>query len=149
MCRISRSMLYLTFLSSEFIEIVLMTFVNIVFVIFAGIVFVTFVLSVAFIISSHTIFKSSRTIFKYLLFSQMHVLGLQQWYIFARAKIFALVLIVSLFNFWFDLHIALLNLHLQGHNYIWLMILLHLFFYRIKYFNTSVFCFTWNTYLYR
>ena len=68
-------MLYLTFLS-EFIETVLMKFVDIVFVILPGVVFFTCVISVAFIISSHKIFKPSRIIFRYLLFSQIHVLGL-------------------------------------------------------------------------
>ena len=78
-CKIWQSILYLTFLSSEFIEIVLMTFANIVFAIFFSIVFVTFVdtLSVAFIISLHTLTKVSALLFKSLPLSQIHVLGFQ------------------------------------------------------------------------
>ena len=49
------------FLSSVFIDTVFFTLFNIVFV--------------TFIISSSTIIKSSRILFKYVPFSQVHVLG--------------------------------------------------------------------------
>ena len=59
------------FLSSEFIKTVLVRFV--------GVVFVTFVdaLFLAFIISSQTLTEVSAIFYKYLPFSQIHVLGFQ------------------------------------------------------------------------
>ena len=58
---IQQFILYFTFSSSEFVDIVLVTFADIVFIIFVGIVFVPIVdtLSVAFTILSHTITESS------------------------------------------------------------------------------------------
>ena len=55
------------------------TFVDIAFATLVGIIFLTFVdkLSVAFINSSHTITELSAIVFKYLTFSQIHVLRLQ------------------------------------------------------------------------
>ena len=55
------------------------TFVDIAFATLVGIIFLTFVdkLSVAFINSSHTITELSAILFKYLKFSQIHVLRLQ------------------------------------------------------------------------
>ena len=70
MCKVPQSILYFNSLLSEFIDTVLQTFV--------GRVFVTFVdkLSRTFIISSHTITESPTALhFKYLLISQMLVLG--------------------------------------------------------------------------
>ena len=66
----------ITFLSSEFIGTV---FVTCVYIVFGGTVLVRFIdaLLMTFIISSHTITSSSTTLFKYLLSSQMHMLGLQ------------------------------------------------------------------------
>ena len=60
----------------------LVTFADIVFVIFVGIVIVTFAgtLSMAFIVSSHTLTKVSAILFKCLLFSQIHMLGFQLQY---------------------------------------------------------------------
>ena len=59
MCKIKRSISYLTFLRQTFDEIVLVTFADIVFVIFCGMLFVKFLntLSVAFIMSSYTLTK--------------------------------------------------------------------------------------------
>ena len=69
--KIQQLMLYLTALSSEFIDTVLMTFVDIVFVIFVGIVFVKCVdvLSIVFEILLRTITKVSTILFRYLPFS--------------------------------------------------------------------------------
>ena len=58
------------FLSSEFIDPVLVTFVDIVFVIFVAFVDT---LSAAFTIFSHVITESSITHAKYLPFPQIHV----------------------------------------------------------------------------
>ena len=62
-----------------FADIIFVTFVEIVFVTFVGIAFVILIdtLSVAFIVSSCTIFESSATLFEYLPFSQIDVLGFQ------------------------------------------------------------------------
>ena len=70
-CRIKQSILYLTFLPSEFIEAVLTTF--------ADIILVTIVdtISITYIISSNLIFESSTILFRYLLLSQIHVPGFQ------------------------------------------------------------------------
>ena len=64
-CKIYHSILYLTFLSSEFIDTALVTFADTVFVIF-----VAFFdkLSAAFTILSHVITESSVKIAKYSLF---------------------------------------------------------------------------------
>ena len=61
---------------SEFVGIVQVTFVDVGFVIFVGIAFVSVAntLSVAFIILLHTLTKVSGILFKYLPFSQIHVL---------------------------------------------------------------------------
>ena len=67
-----QSILYLTFLSLDFIDTVLVTVVDIVFVIFVSIVFVTLVDTL-----SITITEASVILFKYLTFSQIHVLGFQ------------------------------------------------------------------------
>ena len=67
---------YVTFLSSEFIETVLVTFFDVVFVAFVDMLLATF------IISSLAITALSTTLFKYLLFSQIHVLGFQLQSIF-------------------------------------------------------------------
>ena len=61
-------MLYLTFLTSEFIDTVLVTFVDIAFVIFVDAV------SVAFIILSHTITEVLEILFRCSPFWQIHVL---------------------------------------------------------------------------
>ena len=60
---------------SEFLGIVHVTFVDAEFVIFVGIAFVSVAntLSVAFIISLHTLTKVSEILFKYLPFSPIHV----------------------------------------------------------------------------
>ena len=57
------------FLSSEFIGIVLVTIADMVFITSVDALFVML------IISSHTITESSTILFKYLMFSQIHVLG--------------------------------------------------------------------------
>ena len=62
------------FLSSEFIDSVLVTFVDIVFVILVAFVDT---LSAAFTIFSHVITESSITHAKYLPFPQIHVQGLR------------------------------------------------------------------------
>ena len=62
--KIWQSILYLTFLLSEFVD----TFADIVFATFVDTIYITY------IISSHTIFESSTILFKYLSFSQIHVL---------------------------------------------------------------------------
>ena len=69
--KIQQFMLYLTALSSEFIDTVLMTFVDIVFVMFVGLVFVKCVdvLSIVFEILLRTITKVSTILFRYLPFS--------------------------------------------------------------------------------
>ena len=59
------------FLLWQFIEAVLVTFVAIVFVIFVAIV------SITIRISSHSVTEVPAILFKYLLFSQIHVLGFQ------------------------------------------------------------------------
>ena len=71
MCRKQQSILYLTFFSYKFVEIELTTFFGKIFVRIAD------TLSAAFLISSQTIFKSSRIIFEHLLLSQIHALGFQ------------------------------------------------------------------------
>ena len=86
-CKIQQSFLYLAFLSLKFIETVLVTFLD--------------TIPIAHAISSHTIFKLSTICFICLLFSQKQVLWFKLWY-------------VSLFNFWFELHVALWNLHLKS-----------------------------------
>ena len=68
---IYKSILYLTYLSSEFIDTVLVTFVDIVFTTFVDILFV------AFIILSVTIAGVSAILFKYIQFSQILMLGFQ------------------------------------------------------------------------
>ena len=70
-CKIKQSILYLIFSLSEFI--------NTISMIFADIAFVTIVdrPSIMLIISSQIITESSTILFKYLLFSQIHVLGFQ------------------------------------------------------------------------
>ena len=69
--KIQQFMLYLTALSSEFIDTVLMTFVDIVLVMFVGLVFVKCVdvLSIVFEILLRTITKVSTILFRYLPFS--------------------------------------------------------------------------------
>ena len=59
------------FLLWQFTEAVLVTFVDMVFVIFVDRI------SITYIISSHSITEVSPILFKYLLFSQIHVLGFQ------------------------------------------------------------------------
>ena len=60
----------------------LVTFVDVVFVKFVEIVFVTFVdtLSAAFTILSKALTKVSVILFKYLLFLQIHVLGIKLYF---------------------------------------------------------------------
>ena len=55
--------MYYTFLSSKFIETVLLTFAD--------------TLSTAFVILLHTITEVSGTLFKYIPFSQVHMLGFE------------------------------------------------------------------------
>ena len=78
-CKIKQTILYLTFLSSQFIDIVLVTFVYMLFIIFVGIAFVTFpdTLAVAFIILSHIITGPSIVLATYSTFSRTNVLGFQ------------------------------------------------------------------------
>ena len=59
------------FLLRKFIKAVLKAFVDIIFVFFVDI------LSIPIIISSHFVNEVTVTLFKYLLFSQIHVLGFQ------------------------------------------------------------------------
>ena len=70
--------LYITFLLSAFIDTKLITFVGIVFVTFNA------TISINFIISSHITTKSSTMLFKYLLFSQIHVLGFQPQFFYMK-----------------------------------------------------------------
>ena len=69
-CKMYQSNLYFTFSLSESVWTVIMAF--------ADLVFVTFVdtLSAEFIISLHTITESLTILFKFLLFLQIHALGL-------------------------------------------------------------------------
>ena len=67
--KIVQSILSFTFSSSEFIDTAVMTFVDIVFLTFANVLFVTL------IISLQAVTESSKILFKFLLFSQIHVLG--------------------------------------------------------------------------
>ena len=64
----------------------LVTFVDIVFVKFVEIVFVTFIdtLSAAFTILSKALTKVSVLLFKYLLFSQIHVLGIKLYFSYQK-----------------------------------------------------------------
>ena len=59
------------FLLRQFIEAVLVTFVAILFAIFVD------TISITVIFSSHSITEVSAILFKYLLLSQIHVLGFQ------------------------------------------------------------------------
>ena len=74
---------FISVLSSEFIDTVLVTFVDIAFVIIVGMLFVTFVnaQSIAIIILSHTIIEVSAILLKYLPISQIHVLGFQLYFL--------------------------------------------------------------------
>ena len=65
----------LTFLQWKFIEAALVTFVTIVFVILFFCFFDK--LSITITISSQSVTEVSATLIKYLLFSQIHVLGFQ------------------------------------------------------------------------
>ena len=69
----------LLFLRRQLIDTVLVIFVAIVFVFFVAIVFVFFVdkITIAIIISSHSITEVSAIFFKNFLFSQIHLLGFQ------------------------------------------------------------------------
>ena len=72
--KLKQSILYLTFLSSDFFDTIHVAFVDTVFVTFVD------TLSVTFIISSHSITELSAILFQYLLFPQIHVLGFQLYY---------------------------------------------------------------------
>ena len=74
---------FISVLSSEFIDTVLVTFVDIAFVIIVGMLLVTFVnaQSIAIIILSHTIIEVSAILLKYLPISQIHVLGFQLYFL--------------------------------------------------------------------
>ena len=61
----------LTFLLWKFIEAVLVAFVPIVFLFFVNRLFIIIT------ISSHSFTEALETFFKYLLFSEMHMLGFQ------------------------------------------------------------------------
>ena len=99
----------LTSLLWQFVEEVCLTFVAIVFAIFVD------TISKTDIISSHVITEVSAILFKYLLFSKTHELGFQlysflhlQYYLHSHWQ-------VLLFHLWFELHVFLLNLHLQSY----------------------------------
>ena len=84
---------------------------------FFGIVFVTFVniLSVAFIISSHTITKLSAILFRHLLLSQIHVLEFRLKSLSLMRHFSQSHWHVSLFHFLFELYAILSNFHLQSY----------------------------------
>ena len=67
LCKIQQSTLYLTFLLRQIID----TFVDIEFFIFVD------TISITDITSSNAITEVAAILFKYLLFSQIHVVGLQ------------------------------------------------------------------------
>ena len=66
------------------------------------------------IISLHSITEVSAILFKYLLFSQIHVVG-WNYNLFCTYDNFYIHIDVLLFHYWFELHVVLLNLHLQSH----------------------------------
>ena len=75
-CKIQQS---LTFLQQQFIDAVVVTFVAMVLIFVVTIAFVFYVdtISITITISSHLVTEVSATLFKYLLFSQIYVLGFQ------------------------------------------------------------------------
>ena len=113
-CRIKQPILYLTFLSSEFIDTVLALFVDAIFVIFPGKVIVTFVdsLSITFIIC-HTEFLKYQQYFSNTFHPRKYMCYSSSIIFFACIMFFTLALtfIIILILIW----IASCTMHLQPH----------------------------------
>ena len=146
-CRIKQPILYLKFLSSEFIDTVLALFVDAIFVIFPGKVIVTFVdsLSITFIIyNTHFLkyqqyFSNTFHSRKYMCYSSIHNL-------FCTYDVFTLALtfIIILILIWIascTIEYALattLNMFYQCFSFMYSC-------YNIKTFYIYIICFTGNT----
>ena len=74
MCKIRQSILYLTFLSSEFVDALFASFIGIVQLPFVD------TLSATSVISSHVITEWSVILSAYPSFSQLHIKGFQIYY---------------------------------------------------------------------
>ena len=105
-------------------------------------------LSVTLIISSHAITESSEICFKYLPFSQVHVLGLQLIFFFLSVKYFLHShWYLSLFHFfiWFTCYTIEFAFTVRWNMFFQCFDFMCSCY--IKYFNFFIFCFTQNTFL--